>query len=104
MIVEYTRYKIPADQQETFERAYGEAAASLAASQHCERYELTRCSEDPSQYVLRIEWDSAEGHLQGFRGSPEFRVFLGAVQPFFNDIEEMRHYESTGIEGTGGAK
>ena len=104
MIVEYTRYKIATDKQEEFERAYREAAASLAASQHCVRYELTRCSEDPSRYVLRIEWDSAEGHLQGFRGSPEFRGFLGAVQPFFNDIEEMRHYESTGIEGTGGAE
>ena len=45
-----------------------------------------------------------EGHLHGFRGSPEFRSFLGAVQPFFNDIEEMRHYESTGVEGRGGAK
>ena len=104
MIVEYTRYKIPADRQEAFERAYGEAAQALAASTHCERYELTRCSEDSSQYVLRIEWDSAEGHLRGFRGSLEFRAFFRAVQPFFNDIEEMRHYESTGIEGAGGAR
>ena len=45
--------------------------------------------------ILRIEWGSAEGHLKGFRGSPEFQTFLEAVRPFFNAIREMRHYEVT---------
>jgi hypothetical protein len=40
------------------------------------------------------EWDSVEGHEQGFRRSPEFRDFFALVQPFFNDIEEMRHYQA----------
>ncbi|MCP9486703.1 MAG: antibiotic biosynthesis monooxygenase [Gaiellaceae bacterium MAG52_C11] len=104
MIVEYTRYTIAPERREAFEAAYGEAAKALEESKHCQRYELTRCSEEPTRYVLRIEWDSVEGHLQGFRGSTDFRNFLGAVQPFFNDIEEMRHYEATGIAGEGGAR
>jgi hypothetical protein len=45
--------------------------------------------------VVRIEWDSEEGHLSGFRQSAAFRTFLEAVGPFVNDIEEMRHYEVT---------
>ena len=72
----------------------------LEASEHCERYEVSRCSEDSTQHVVRIEWDSEEGHLSGFRKSPGFRAFFAAVQPFVNDIEEMRHYEVTLTSGT----
>lgn len=97
MIVEYVRYAIPEERREAFERGYGEAQAALAASPHCLAYELSRCAEDPSRYTLRIEWDSAEGHMRGFRGSPEFRVFLAAVRPFVGEIEEMRHYEPTAV-------
>src|SRR5918998_2980688 len=99
MVVEYIRYNIPDDQQAAFEADYAEASAALVGSPHCLGYELARCVEDATQYVLRIEWDSPEGHLQGFRRSPEFATFFAAVRPFVNDIAEMRHYERTPIRG-----
>ena len=64
------------------ETDYGTAFDALRASRHCEAYELSRCTDDPTQYVLRIGWDSAEGHMQGFRRSPEFRRFLAAIRPY----------------------
>ena len=97
MIAEYTRYKIEAGRRETFESAYQKAAESLKASPHCQAYELSHWVEDPDYYVLRIEWDSEEGHLKGFRSSPEFQPFLAAVRPFITDIQEMRHYQLTPI-------
>jgi hypothetical protein len=48
MIVEYIRYRIPADQAAAFEDAYRAASASLDTSPHCQRYEFARCTEDPS--------------------------------------------------------
>jgi hemoglobin len=96
MIVEYIRYRIPEDEASAFEDAYRRAAASLDASPHCERYEVSRCTEEPAAYTVRIEWDSAEGHLQGFRESPEFGTFLAAVRPYIERIEEMRHYDVRG--------
>jgi hypothetical protein len=42
--------------------------------------------------VVRIEWDSVEGHEQGFRASPRFGEFFTAVRTFFADIDEMKHY------------
>ena len=78
MIVEYIRYSIPSEQAEIFMAAYGQASASLRTSSHCLAYELTRCSDAPDQFILRIEWDSAEGHLSGFRKSQEFCPFLQA--------------------------
>lgn len=93
MIVEYTRYKIDESRHATFESDYKRAAASLEASSHCLAYELSHCKEDANYYVLRIEWDSEEGHLKGFRSSPEFKTFFAAVQPYVKNIEEMRHYD-----------
>ena len=51
--------------------------------------------EEPDKHIVRIEWDSAEGHLQGFRKSPDFKPFLDATGPFFSNIQEMTHYEVT---------
>ena len=95
MIIEYLRYEIP--EAEPFLEAYEKARAALDASSNCLAYELARCTEDPTSFVLRIEWDSVEGHLQGFRGGPHFAGFLAAVRPYISQIREMRHYELTPI-------
>lgn len=100
MIMEYIRYTIPETQSAEFERGYAEAGVSLKDSAHCLAYELSRCLDDPSSYILRIEWDSVEGHMQGFRNSPEFRSFFAAIRPYVNQITEMRHYRLTSIVGT----
>ena len=97
MIVEYIRYHIPTERQGEFEAAYGDAHVALSSSPQCLSYELSRCVEDPLSYILRIEWDSVEGHLQAFRQSPNFQTFFQAVRPYVNDITEMRHYQPTGI-------
>ncbi|WP_408952009.1 antibiotic biosynthesis monooxygenase family protein [Lysobacter sp. Hz 25] len=99
MIVEYIRYTLEPDACAAFERDYARAALVLDASRHCLAYELSRCVDEPHRYLLRIEWDSAEGHLQGFRGSPEFREFLAAIRGYIGAIEEMRHYAPTAVVG-----
>jgi len=95
MIVEYIRYEI--SDAEPFLRGYEAARVALDSSPHCLAYELSRCTEEPTAFILRIEWDSIEGHLQGFRKSPEFAQFLLAVRPFIENIREMRHYLATSV-------
>jgi quinol monooxygenase YgiN len=97
MVVEYIRYRIPQERQGRFEAGYRDAAASLDASEHCLAYELSHGVEESERYILRIEWDSLEGHEQGFRRGPEFQPFFAAVRPFVDEIEEMRHYNVTPI-------
>jgi quinol monooxygenase YgiN len=97
MVVEYIRYKIGAERADAFLAAYRAAEPSLRGSPACLGYELTRCTEAPESFILRIEWQSVEAHLEGFRKSPGFQGFLQAVRPYLGDIEEMRHYDATGI-------
>lgn len=102
MIVEYIRYKIDPSRYYEFDQAYRRAGTFLDASPHCQRWEAARCVDEPEKRVVRIEWDSAEGHLQGFRQSPDFKPFLELTQPFYKDIEEMTHYQVT-VEGRAGS-
>ena len=104
MIVEYIRYKLNGRSSESgesagdsFEAAYRAAASSLDSSPHCLDYELCCCVEEPGRYILRIEWDSVEGHLAGFRRAPEFAPFLAAIKPYIGQIEEMQHYTLSSV-------
>ncbi|GAA2059866.1 hypothetical protein GCM10009839_82970 [Catenulispora yoronensis] len=103
MIVEYIRYRVPTDRAPEFEASYARAATSLAAAPQCVDYELSRCTDEPESYILRITWSSAKDHLEGFRGGEHFAPFFAEIKPFVGDIEEMRHYEKTPVRGDGGA-
>jgi quinol monooxygenase YgiN len=95
MIVEYIRYEVP--DPDAFLNGYEKARTVLDESPHCLAYELSRCKEEAGTFILRIEWDSADGHREGFRKSQAFPIFFAAVRPFVPYIKEMRHYELTGI-------
>jgi quinol monooxygenase YgiN len=97
MIVEYIRYNIEPSRTKEFLSAYDLASKSLRESPHCLAYELTQCTEARENFILRIQWDSEDGHLKGFRTSPQFKPFFAAVQPFVKEIAEMRHYELTAL-------
>ncbi|ATY13176.1 antibiotic biosynthesis monooxygenase [Amycolatopsis sp. AA4] len=103
MIIEYLRYRIRDGGHADFEAAYRRAAKSLAAAKQCQDYELARAVDEPGSYILRIGWTSAEDHLKGFRGGPEFAAFFAEIRPYVEQIEEMRHYERTDVAGSGGA-
>ena len=99
MVIEYIRYTIPAATAEAFEEAYAQAAQVLEPHQHCLKCEVARRVEEPEHFVVRTEWDSVEGHEQGFRTSQHFREFFSAVQPLLSQIQGMKHYA---IGRTGG--
>lgn len=98
MIVEYIRYNIPHERTEEFFKAYSGAVKELNTSPYCISYELSRCAESAERFMLRIEWDSIDAHLNGFRKSAGFANFFALVKPFFDQIEEMKHYEVTSIK------
>lgn len=97
MVIEYIRYNIPAEQADPFIAAYATAGEALRKSSHCLGFELSRCTEEPTSFILRIEWDSVDGHMAGFRKSAEFREFFASVRPYVGNLEEMRHYERTTV-------
>lgn len=94
MIIEYLRYTIDEPRQSKFIADYKNAAVPLRKSPYCESYEFCQCVEDPSKFIIRIQWSSPVDHMQGFRGSEEFKAFFPHIKAYLDDIDEMRHYES----------
>jgi quinol monooxygenase YgiN len=97
MTVEYIRYKVKEEQRQTFIDDYKNASIELEASEFCTAYELTECEEEAGQFILRIEWTSTEEHINGFRKSEIFPLFFAKVKPYFDNIQEMRHYKLTDV-------
>jgi heme-degrading monooxygenase HmoA len=97
VIVEYIRYALTSHTGEELVAGYRDAQAALDAAPEALGWELSRCIDDPSQFILRIEWTSTDGHMQGFRKGAHFPPFLAAIRPFIGEIAEMRHYELTGV-------
>jgi quinol monooxygenase YgiN len=95
--VEIIRYNIPAGQHSSFEKAYSDAAAYLKQSSYCLGFEIIHGEEEPDHYIVIINWTSKDDHLNGFRKSKSFMPFYSLVKPFYNTIEEMKHYTLTGI-------
>ena len=76
MIIECTRYRVPADRAEAFEAAYRRAATHLAAAPECHEFELTR---DGDEHVARLTW-SAEPET--FRAGPHHGPFTAELADF----------------------
>ena len=95
--VEIVRYTIPNDKFESFETAYKEAGEYLKASSYCLGYDILHGDDEPSHYIVTIYWTSKDDHLNKFRKSKEFSGFLSLVRPFYGNIDEMKHYNSTSI-------
>jgi hypothetical protein len=81
MIVEYIRYKIDPSRNDEFDEAYRRAGMLLDASPHCQRWEAARCVDEPEKQIVRIDSDSAEGHLQGFRQSADVSPSAALAPP-----------------------
>jgi hemoglobin len=97
MITEYIRYNLPAALNAQFEADYIKAQDFLKASSVCMGCDLTHCEEEPQRYILRILWTSTEDHLKIFRSSEEFKGFFAVVKAYIPHIEEMQHYQPTGV-------
>lgn len=92
--VEIIRYTITADQHSSFEEAYKKAGKLLEESTFCLGYQVIHGEEEPDHYIVIIDWTSTQDHMNGFRQSPQFMPFFNLVKPFYNSIEEMKHYKT----------
>lgn len=95
--IEIIRYTIPEEKGADFESDYLKAGAYLEASPYCLGYNILHGDDEPDHYIVTIYWTSKEEHLNGFRKSTEFQHFFKLVNPYYSNIDEMKHYNKTSI-------
>ena len=94
MILERAILEVTSGAERDFEAAMGQAREVVGQAGGFRSLTLQRGIERPSTYLLLIEWDSVEDHMQGFRESELFLRWRELIGPYFAAPPEVEHYDS----------
>jgi heme-degrading monooxygenase HmoA len=94
LILERAIFAVKPGEEQQFEAAMEQAKDVISQSGGFRSFRLQRGIEQPSSYLLLIEWDSVEDHMQGFRESELFVRWRELIGPYFAAAPEVEHYHA----------
>jgi heme-degrading monooxygenase HmoA len=94
-ILEHAVLKVKPSLGDAFLAAFAEARQIIAAAPGCRAVQLSRCVEDEDRFLLLVEWDSLEAHLDGFRGSEPYQRWKELLHHFYDPFPTVDHYRAT---------
>ena len=92
MILEHAPLPVRPGMADEFLAAFAEARPIIAGMPGCRGVRLSRCVEDPDQFLLLVEWDTLEDHTEGFRGSPEYDEWKALLHHFYEPFPTVLHF------------
>ena len=92
MIVERALMSIHPGQEADFEAAMTQAREVVAQARGFRSIRVTRGIENPSTYLLLLEWDTLEDHTVGFRQGPLFAEWRGIIGQYFAQPPLVEHF------------
>jgi heme-degrading monooxygenase HmoA len=92
MVLEVALIDVLAGQEEQFATAYGKAREVLLTTPGLLSVRMTRGVESPSRFVLLVEWESVEAHLENFRATERFTTWRGLIGPYFDGAPRVEHF------------
>lgn len=69
------------------------AISVIRRAEGCHSVMVRQQIEDPSQFILQIEWETLERHTVTFRGGPLFAEYRSHIAGLFVDPIVARHYQ-----------
>ena len=93
MIREHAILDVIPGEEARFEQAFAEAKSIIASMPGFGALTLDRCIEQPTRYLLLVEWERLEDHTEGFRGSPEYEQWRALLHHFYEPFPVVDHYE-----------
>jgi heme-degrading monooxygenase HmoA len=96
MVLEVALIDIAPGQEDAFAAAYVGARELVAGTPGCRSVRMTRGIESPSRFVLLIEWDSVEAHLENFRNSERFPKWRAEIGPYLAGEPLVEHFIDLG--------
>jgi heme-degrading monooxygenase HmoA len=92
MVLEVALIDVLAGREDEFAAAYREGHPLLATTPGCRSVRMTRGVESASRFVLLVEWDSVEAHLDNFRATDRFTRWRALLGPFFDGAPRVEHF------------
>lgn len=93
MILEVAVLDIIAGKEDDFERDFEQAQRIISSMPGYIEHRLSRCIEKQSRYLLFVYWQRLEDHMEGFRGSPQYREWKNLLHHYYEPFPEVEHYE-----------
>ena len=100
MVLEVALINVVPGQEDDFVAAYGKARPVLAGTEGCRSVRMTRGVESPSRFVLLVEWDSVEAHLDNFRATERFTTWRGYISRYFDGAPVVEHFQDLALPGS----
>lgn len=72
VILEHALLPVKPGKEVAFETAFARAKPIITGMPGFQRLVLSRCIEQPSTYLLLVQWRRLEDHIEGFHVSPAF--------------------------------
>jgi xylan 1,4-beta-xylosidase len=95
MILEHAVLQVVPGREAEFESAFDEARHIIGAMPGFRGLRLERGVEDPTRYLLLVEWDRLEDHTEGFRGSARYDEWRALLHHFYDPFPEVDHFSAT---------
>jgi heme-degrading monooxygenase HmoA len=92
MVLEVALIDVRAGEEDAFTDAYRRVRGEVLTTPGCRSMRITRGVESPSRFVLLIEWDSVDAHLQNFRATDRFVRWRQAIGPHFASPPTVEHF------------
>ena len=92
MVLEVALIDVLEGREEAFAAAYREARPLLASTPGCRSVRMTRGVESAGRFVLLVEWDSVDAHLDNFRATDRFTRWRALLGPFFDGAPRVEHF------------
>jgi heme-degrading monooxygenase HmoA len=93
MILEHVVLDVRPERTAEYEAAFAEAKELILAATGCRSVRLRRCLETPGRYLLLVEWERLEDHMEGFRGSDAFPAWRKLLHHFYDPPPVVEHFE-----------
>jgi len=92
VILEHALLDVAAGREEQFEEAFSRAKAIIAQAHGVGAVRLERCVEQPHRYLLLVEWETLEDHIDGFRGSAAYDEWRALLHHFYDPFPSVTHF------------
>lgn len=91
-VTELVFFVVKGNQADEFPAAVARGAEYLRAAEGYLCHTLSRCIEQPNNFVLLVDWRSMADHTKRFRASLDYVQWHEAITPFLVGAPDVRHF------------
>ncbi len=93
MILEVVTWDIKPNLEKEFESAFGKAQQILTSMNGYKSHQFQKSLENPSRYILLVNWETLEDHTEGFQKSGMYQEYRSMLNQYYEPGAKMEHFK-----------